>query len=325
MTVTSLRGFSQAYRPENSPYNFKVVGNPFQIGNDYRFSVEVGGFSPTDISVRRANVLEFSIPDEALRAYHLEHEVARVSFALKVDRRQKAWLFGRKSWKTIYEYDDPQGILLWPKFPIEAEAYEVFGVPAVDTDRVETLTTTKRMAASGRSCKNSDHSCDRSCVRCSTMCITLPDGAALISASPRKVSSDSDASTRNLRVRDRNVCARTKNWSEGHEAEFTYTVTFNPRTTNPEKRPVVVDPLDETSAVLAEEATRGWLRFGTDYQIVFDHRRFQSYDLRLRFFNGDRIVLTKGGVDTRVKMTPEFGAPAFKRLSFRVEPWAGAN
>jgi len=319
--IASLEGFSQEYR-EDGLYTFRVLGNPIQIGNIV--SVEVNGKPVHEggIRITRANELRFAVPANVLNGSFQESDVARVPFSISVQRKTSRWYRPGVEWKTIYEYQDDEGVLLLPKYPVQYSVEEIFLESEVDRDKVETLTTTTRVPASGKVCKNSDHSCDRSCVVCQELCLDLPEGAELTKAEARKISDNRWAEVKSHRVETSDpqvLCARVANWKKSDGATFSYTVSFHPPTQTAKTRPASAVPTRPGSRELAVRAEKGLLAFNEPYEIVFDPEAFRSYTLRLEVFNGDKIVLTKGATHRGVWQAPDFGGPLYKRLVFTVQ------
>lgn len=320
--ITSLEGFSQEYR-EDGLYSFRVLGNPIQVGNIV--SVEVNGKPVHEggIRITRANELRFTVPADVLNGSFKESEVARVPFAISVQRKKSSrWYRPDPEWKTIYEYEDEEGVLLLPKYPVRYAVEEVFLEPRVDRSKVETLTATTRVPASGKACGN-DYSCDRSCVVCEEICIDLPEGAELVNAKAKKISDNQWAHVKSHSIDTsdpRLLCARVANWKKSGGARFSYTVSFHPPTQVALTRAASAKPTRASSQELADRAEKGLLAFNEPYEIVFDPQAFRSYTLRLEVFNGEKIVLTKGATHRGVWQAPDFGGPLFKRLIFTVQP-----
>jgi hypothetical protein len=319
--VTSLRGFSQAASIGGEAHRFEIYGTMFQIGGDARYEVAVGSYSPRDLRVQRAGILEFSVPASVLDPQFRDTEVVRLPFRIRVEHRQpERWYRKTPEWETVYAYEDPEGILLWPRYPVKASIEEVVADPSVNLAVVESLTTTKRVPASGKACKNGDHSCDRSCVVCETVCLDLPAGAQYVSAQAVKTAGRW-AEVKNHNIGERRsgtICGKVANWKKSGGASFTYTVRFHPPSEEASVRKISPSLVMNHDAAAAEKAAAGWLRFETDYQVEFDPNRFRSYTLKMRLFTGEPVVVTKGGTNQRVKLAPDFGGPTYKRLVFRV-------
>lgn len=323
--VSSLRGFSQAASHGGEPHRFAIYGSMFQVGNDARYEVTVGDYTPHDLRVHRAGVLEFSVPAAELATAFRDTEAVRLPFRIAVDHRApKKWFRSDRPWKTVYEYSDQEGILLWPRYPVQAIVEEIRAEQAVDLETVADLTTTKRVPASGKSCKNSDHSCDRSCVVCETVCLDLPAGSQLVEAVATKTHGRwAEVKSHNIGSKKTGtICGKVANWKKSGGASFTYTLRFHPPRERPSVRQIEPIPVLDVDSTISEQARAGWLRFDTDYQVEFDARNFRSFTLKMRLFTGEPIVVTKGGGHPRVQFAPDFGGPTYKRLGFRVRSQA---
>ncbi|HEX6898541.1 MAG TPA: hypothetical protein VF789_02465 [Thermoanaerobaculia bacterium] len=321
--LTSLHGFSQFYSSDGRPYRFRLVGNPFQIGGDTRIRIRIDGHEPANLRVTRANMMEFSLPATSLAKKFNNINTVRVPFELTVDRRApKRWYRKNPEWKRIYEYADPEGVLLLPKYPARVVIEEIYAEPYIDTDELKSLETTIRVGASGKKCKNDDHSCARSCVNCKVACIDLPEGAQLVRSKAWEI----DVKYGKVKSHNKGgrksgpICAHVANWRDSKSATFGYKIDFYPQSSRTTTRPLVFVAVDRENLETVQRASENWIRFGDQYEVTFDPKRFRSYNLAFELFTKEKIWLSMGATDERIRLIPDFGTAELKRLRFVLNP-----
>lgn len=279
-----IDGFSLVHR-ESGVYTIRLIGNAF--GPGFRSAVTIGGIEIGAAQMRspREHVIEFDVNAADINDQFIGDSVNRIDLAVDSFERQKNSFWRRMlSFFTIPEEEEKNllsiktKLLLLPRHPIRYSLVEHASIPDWSDDQHWSTEGSAFCPRTNRSARGEDPH------NLCTACAHIPQNALMLKETVSRriipeiawgywIGSPSFSNA------DKTVCQTFKHWIHDKDRAVYLKVKYREPSQVMQDRPVQF-----------ENDNSGALAYGTYTAPLSKH--YQSYTLRLDYFNGRTVLLT---------------------------------